>query len=82
MALDNALFLVQRDSTRYRSKGSDIGDRMVAGDIVLVQREANHFKATYNGSSWDKIQDSDLLLAWDGTNNRRVTGANFKALFT
>ena len=27
------------------------------------------------------IADDDLLLAWDGTKNRRVTGANFKSLF-
>ena len=27
------------------------------------------------------IKDDDLLLAWDGTNNRSVTGANFKSLF-
>ena len=81
MALDDALFLVQRGSTSYRSKGSDISDKMKSGDMVLVQRGANHFKATYDGSGWDKIQDSDLLLAWDGTNNRRVTGENFKALF-
>ena len=30
---------------------------------------------------FDIIQDDDLLLAWDGTSKRRVTGANFKALF-
>ena len=30
---------------------------------------------------FDIIRDDDLLLAWDGTNNRKVTGANFKALF-
>ena len=64
----------------YHSKGSDIGDRMVAGDTVLVQRGTDRFKATYTGS-WDKIQDSDLVLAWDGTNNRKVTGATFKTLF-
>ena len=81
MALDDALFLVQRGSTSYRSKGSDISDKMKSGDMVLVQRGTNHFKATYDGSGWDKIQDSDLLLAWDGSNNRRVTGENFKALF-
>ena len=81
MALDNALFLVDRGGTNYRSKGSDIGDRMKSGDRVLVQRGTNHFKATYDGSGWDKIRDSDLLLAWDGTNNRKVTGENFKALF-
>ena len=81
MSLDDALFLVDRGGTNYHSKGSDIGDRMVAGDTVLVQRGTDRFKATYTGS-WDKIQDSDLVLAWDGTNNRKVTGANFKALFT
>jgi hypothetical protein len=81
MALDNALFLVDRGGTNYRSKGSDIGERMKSGDRVLVQRGTNHFKATYDGSGWDKIRDSDLLLAWDGTNNRKVTGENFKALF-
>ena len=81
MSLDDALFLVDRGGTNYHSKGSDIGDRMVAGDSVLVQRGTNHFKATYDGNEWTKIQDSDLLLAWDGTNNRKVTGANFKGLF-
>ena len=81
MSLDNALFLVDRGGTNYHSKGSDIGDRMVAGDSVLVQRGTDRFKATYDGSSWDKIQDSDLLLAWDGNNSRKVTGANFKTLF-
>ena len=65
MSLDNALFLVQRGGTNYHSKGSNIGDRMVAGDTVLVQRGTDRFKATYTGS-WDKIQDSDLVLAWDG----------------
>ena len=28
MSLDDALFLVDRGGTNYRSKGSDIGDRM------------------------------------------------------
>ena len=28
------------------------------------------------------IQDSDLLLAWDGTKNRKVRGSNFVDLFT
>ena len=81
MSLDDALFLVDRGGTNYRSKGSDIGDRMVAGDKVLVQRSGQRFKATYDGSGWDKIQEDDFLLAWDGTNNRKVTGANFKLLF-
>ena len=45
-----------------------------------MQRGTDRFKATYTGS-WDKIQDSDLVLAWDGTNNRKVTGVNFKTLF-
>ena len=81
MSLDDALFLVQRSGTLHHSKGSDIGDRMVAGDMVLVQRGTDHFKATYDGNEWSTIQDSDLLLAWDGTNNRKVTGATFKTLF-
>ena len=81
MSLDNALFLVDRGGTNYRSKGSDIGSRMKSGDRVLVQRGTSRFKATYDGWEWTKIRDSDLLLTWDGTNNRRVTGANFKALF-
>ena len=82
MSLDDALFLVDRGGTNYHSKGSDIGDRMVAGDSVLVQRNNQRFKATYDGSDWNAIQDDDLLLAWDGIKNRRVTGANFKTLFT
>ena len=81
MSLDDALFLVQRSGTLHHSKGSDIGDRMVNGDSVLVQRNGQRLRATYDGSEWSTIQDSDLLLAWDGTNNRRVTGANFKTLF-
>ena len=81
MSLDDALFLVDRGGTNYHSKGSDIGDRMVAGDMVLVQRGTERFKATFDGSAWTKIQDSDLLLTWDGTSNRMVTGANFKTLF-
>ena len=81
MSLDDALFLVDRAGTNYRCKGSDIGDRMVDGDSVLVQRNGQRFKATYDGSEWSTIQDSDLLLAWDGTKNRSVTGANFKTLF-
>ena len=48
MSLDDALFLVDRGGTNYHSKGSDIGDRMVAGDTVLVQRGTDRFKATYD----------------------------------
>lgn len=79
--LDDALFLVQRGATHYRSAGIDIGERMVAGDMVLVQRGTDHFKATYNGTDWPTIQDDDLVLAWDGTQNRKVQGVNFKPLF-
>jgi len=79
--LDDALFLVQRGTTHYRSAGVDIGERMVAGYMVLVQRGTDHFKATYNGTDWPTIQDDDLVLAWDGTNNRKVQGVNFKPLF-
>lgn len=82
MSLDNALFLVQRGGTNYHSKGSSIGNKMVSNDRVLVQRKGLRFKATYDGSgNWSNIKDTDLLLAWDGSNNRRVTGANFKSLF-
>ena len=77
----DALFLVDRGGTNHHSKGSDIGTKMVAGDSVLVQRGTDRFKATYDGSDWTKIQDSDLVLAWDGTDSRKVTGANFKNLF-
>ena len=81
MALDNALFLVDRGGTNYRSKGQDIGTKMKANDSVLVQRGDEHFQAIYNGTSFNQIADTDLVLAWDGTNNRKVTGKNFKALF-
>ena len=81
MALDNALFLVDRGGTNYHSKGKDIGTKMKANDSVLVQRGDEHFQAIYNGTTWDQIADTDLVLAWDGTNNRKVTGKNFKALF-
>ena len=33
-------------------------------------------------SGFPDIEDDDLLLAWDGSNNRKVTGANFKTLFS
>lgn len=81
MTLDGALFLVDRAGTNYHSKGQDIGTRMKANDSVLVQRGDEHFQATYNGATWDKIKDTDLVLAWDGTKNRKVSGENFKALF-
>ena len=47
-----------------------------------MQRSTDRFKATYDGYEWAKIRDSDLLLAWYNGENRRVTGANFKSLFT
>ena len=81
MSLNNALFLVDRGGTNYKVSGANIGSKIRNGDCVLVQRSSNHFKATYGSSSWDKIQDNDLILAWDGSNNRKVKGSNFKALF-
>ena len=79
---EDALFLVDRGGTNYHGKGSDLNDRMVAGDIVLVERNDERFKATYGGgSTWPTIQDTDLVLAWDDEKSRSVSGANFKALF-
>lgn len=79
---EDALFLVDRGGTNYHGKGSDLNDRMVAGDIVLVQRDNVRYKATYGGgSTWPTIQDDDLVLAWDDEKSRKVSGANFKALF-
>ena len=55
---------------------------MVAGDTVLVQRGGTHFKATYEGNNeWPTIRDDDLVLAWDGEKNRKITGKNYKPLF-
>lgn len=81
MSLDNALFLVNRSGTNYKVSGANIGSKILNGDSVLVQKGFNRFRAVYGNSSWGNIGDSDLLLAWDGSNNRKVTGANFKDLF-
>ena len=81
MSLNNALFLVDRGGTNFKVTGSNIGTKIKNGDKVLVQKGSNHFTATYGSSSWDKIGDNDLVLAWDGSNNRKVKGSNFKALF-
>ena len=62
MSLDAALFLVQRGGTNYHSKGSDIGDRMVAGDTVLVQRGTDRFKATYTPVAGTKFKTPTLSL--------------------
>ena len=79
---EDALFLVDRGGTNYHGKGSDLNDRMVAGDSVLVQRDNVRYRATYGGgSTWPTIQDDDLVLAWDDEKPRKVSGANFKALF-
>ena len=81
MSLDAAAFLVNRGGTNYFCQGKDLADRLQVGDKVLVQRNGQRFTATYADSDWNAIQDDDLLLAWDGSNNRRVTGLNFKTLF-
>lgn len=81
MSLNDALFLVDRDGTNHHSKGSDIGSRAISGDKILVQRNGKQFTAAYDGVEWSRLQDSDLLVAWDGAETRRVTGSNFKALF-
>ena len=82
MSLDNALFLVNRGGTNFKVSGSNIATKIQNNDQVLVQRGSNQFRATYGTSSWEKIGDNDLVLAWDGTNNRKVLGTNFKTLFT
>lgn len=81
MSLNNALFLVNRNGTNFKVSGSDIGTKIQNGDQVLVQQGSDLFKATYGNSSWNKIGDNDLILAWDGSSNRKVKGSNFKALF-
>ena len=85
MSLQDALFLVDRGGTNNHSRGSDIAANLVSGDKVLVQRgtggSTEHFSATWTGSGWDRLQDTDLLIAWDGAENRMVTGSTFKTLF-
>ena len=81
MSLDAAAFLVNRGGTNYFCQGQDLADRLQVGDKLLVQRNNQRFRPTYNGSDWNAIQDDDLLLAWDGSKNRKVTGENFKTLF-
>ena len=80
MSLEDALFLVDRGGSNYKVSGADIKAKLQNGDSLLVQRNGARFRYGYDGTL-DKIQDSDLLLAWDGTTNRRVTGENFKFLF-
>ena len=81
MSLDTALFLVDRDGDNHHVSGADILDTIRVGDKVLVQRDGERFHCAYVNSDWDKIRNDDLLLAWDGTENRMVTGQNFKGLF-
>ena len=81
MSLNNALFLVNRGGTNFNVSGSNIGTKIQNGDQVLVQQGSDLFKATYGNSSWGKIGNNDLILAWDGSNNRKVKGSDFKALF-
>ena len=78
MSLDDALFLVSRSQKNYYVKGSDASAKIVNGDRVLVQRGEDRF---YTRFPFDNIKDNDLLLAWDGTKNRKVKGSKFKRLF-
>ena len=80
MSLDTALFLVDRGGTNYKVSGADIRTKLQNGDKLLVQRNDQRHQLIYDGTV-DKVQDTDLLVAWEDGQTKRVTGANFKPLF-
>ena len=65
-----------RERTDLKVEGVQNTYKPANGEILtldFLDPEAN--------SAFSDIQDDDLLLAWDGSKNRKVTGANFKTLF-
>ena len=65
-----------RERTDLKVEGVENTYKPANGEILtldFLDPEAN--------SAFSDIQDDDLLLAWDGSKNRKVTGATFKTLF-
>ena len=77
MALDNALFWIERSGVKHFCKGENLEPKMVSGDVVWVQRGTEKFRATYDGSKWDAIADTDWLWAQKDDVKYKVSGKNF-----
>lgn len=79
MSLQTALFLVERNGSKYRVPGADIKAKLTSGDGLLVQRNDQRHQLVYDGTV-DKVQDTDLLVVWESDQTKHITGATFKAL--
>ena len=78
----NSLILVDRGGANYHVEAEQIDDRLKSGDKVLVQRDGNLYRATYDGShTWANIRDGDTLIVWNEGVTEKATGAQFKSLF-
>ena len=65
-----------RERTDLKVEGVENTYKPVNGEILTF----DFFNPAATSDSFPDIQDDDLLLAWDGTKNRHVTGTNFKTL--
>ena len=76
MSIETASLVVQRGAQQFSCKGSDLADKVLAGDLFLVQRGDIASKGTS-----DQVQDTDLLACTDTDDvTYKVTGAQFKEL--
>ena len=82
MSIDTSNFAVERDGQLYRVLGSELADKLQAGDLLVVQRGDTQYKYTVaDPIVADDILDDDLFACTDTDDvTYKVTGEVMKTL--
>lgn len=78
----NAIFVVQRGDDQYKILGSDIVTKIQPEDILVIERELDHYKLTIEPlnrltDNFDVLEADDLLVCEKDNVNYKVLGINF-----
>ena len=74
---DNAYFAIQRGSSFYKVRGSNLSKKLQTGDILCVLRGTSYYKFTYAGHLTG-IRDTDYLACLSGSAHFKISGRLFK----
>lgn len=76
----DAFYAIQRGSSFYKIKGSNLSGKLQTGDLLVVARGGDPKKFTYAGSI-SRIRDDDFIACEYNGEHYKVIGSVFKNLF-
>ena len=80
--IHDSLFQVERNDETYQVKGRNFSNRVKLNDLILVERNGQHYKCSWNRlNNWNNLKDDDLILTEYNNEFYHVKGSVFKSLF-